>query len=160
MDRSPIENNTRPTLRGTSTCFRGSPGGWKVQTTYPPTLCLMCRHLFALAWADAKGTGDAEEKAVTFRLRAKAFDCIHPPAPSRGRRKAEGIYIHPHSPPQGGREKEGFPQGFVEHLSLLLPVCLVMLRGKPLIMSIGSFPHKAETLIVFTPHSLSRCVRV
>ena len=120
----------------------------------------MHRHLFALAWADARDTGDAEEKAVTFRLRAKAFDCIHPPAPSRGRRKAEGIYIHPHSPPQGGREKEGFPQGFVEHLSLLLPVCLVMLRGKPLIMSIGSFPHKAETLIVFTPHSLSRCVRV
>ena len=36
MDRSPIENNTRPTLRGTSTCFRGSPGGWKVPTTYPP----------------------------------------------------------------------------------------------------------------------------
>ena len=36
MDRSPIENNPRPTLRGTSTCFRGSPGGWKVPTTYPP----------------------------------------------------------------------------------------------------------------------------
>ena len=36
MDRSPIENNSRPTLRGTSTCFRGSPGGWKVPTTYPP----------------------------------------------------------------------------------------------------------------------------
>ena len=36
MERSPIENNPRPTLRGTSTCFRGSPGGWKVPTTYPP----------------------------------------------------------------------------------------------------------------------------
>ena len=36
MDRSPIENNPRPTLRGTSTCFRGSPGGSKVPTTYPP----------------------------------------------------------------------------------------------------------------------------
>ena len=36
MDRSPIENNSRPTLRGTSTCFRGSPGGWKVPTTYLP----------------------------------------------------------------------------------------------------------------------------
>ena len=102
----------------------------------------MNRHLFALAWADARVTGDAEEKAVTFRLRAKALD-----------------YVHPHSPPQGGREKEGFPQGFVEWRSIFLLVCLVMLRGKPLIMSIGSFPHKAETLIIFTPHSLSRCVR-
>ena len=36
MDRSPIENNTRPTLRGTSTCFRGSPGGFNRPTTYPP----------------------------------------------------------------------------------------------------------------------------
>ena len=36
MNRSPIENNPRPTLRGTSTCFRGSPGGSKVPTTYPP----------------------------------------------------------------------------------------------------------------------------
>lgn len=27
MDRSPIENNPRPTLRGTSTCFTGAPGG-------------------------------------------------------------------------------------------------------------------------------------
>ena len=143
MDRSPIENNPRPTLRGTSTCFRGSPGGWKVPTTYPPpTSSALHRHLFALAWAGARVTGDAEEKAVTFRLRAKALDCIHP-----------------HSPPQGGREKEGFPQGFVEWRRIFLLVCLVMLRGKPLIMSIGSFPHKAETLIIFTPHSLSRCVR-
>ena len=78
MDRSPIENNPRPTLRGTSTCFRGSPGGWKVPTTYPPTSSALHRHLFALAWADARVTGDAEEKAVTFRLRAKALDCIHP----------------------------------------------------------------------------------
>ena len=36
MDRSPIENNPRPTLRGTSTCFRGSPGGFNRPTTYPP----------------------------------------------------------------------------------------------------------------------------
>ena len=79
MHRSPIENNPRPTLRGTSTCFRGSPGGWKVPTTYPPpTLCLMHRHLCALAWADARVTGDAGEKAVTFRPEAKALDCIHP----------------------------------------------------------------------------------
>ena len=35
MDRSPIENNSRPTLRGTSTCFRGSPGGFNRPTTYP-----------------------------------------------------------------------------------------------------------------------------
>ena len=72
MDRSPIENNTRPTLRGTSTCFRGSPGGWKAPTTYPPLrLVYPHRHLFALAWADARDTGDAEEKAVTFRQRRK-----------------------------------------------------------------------------------------
>ena len=38
----------------------------------------MRRHLFALAWADAKVTGDAERKSVTFRLRAKALDYIHP----------------------------------------------------------------------------------
>ena len=114
----------------------------------------MRRHLFALAWADAKGTGNAGEKAVTFRLRAKALDCIHP------LKVCLGALVY--RPPQGGArdgEKEGFPQGFVEYLGIFLPVCLVMLRGKPLIMSIGSFPHKAETLIIFTPHSLSRCVR-
>ena len=54
----------------------------------------MNRHLFALAWADARVTGDAEEKAVSFRLEAKAIDCIDPRkglircvrvcAPSRG----------------------------------------------------------------------------
>ena len=155
MERSPIENNPRPTLRGTSTCFRGSPGGSKVPTTYPPpTLCLMHRHLFALPWADARVTGDAERKAVTFRW-SESLDYIHPLKVWLG--------ALAYRPPQGGargRKAEGFPQGFVEWRSLLLLVCLVMLRGKPLIMSIGSFPHKAETLIIFTPHSLSRCVRV
>ena len=69
-----------------------------------------------------------------------------------------------YKPPQGGkqgmrRKAEGFPQRFVEWRRIFLLVCLVMLRGKPLIMSIGSFPHKAETLIIFTPHSLYQCVR-
>ena len=36
----------------------------------------MHRHLFALAWADARVTGDAEEKAVTFRPEAKALDYV------------------------------------------------------------------------------------
>ena len=50
MDRSPIENNSRPTLRGTSTCFRGSPGGSKVPTTYPPLpFIYSCSHLSANA---------------------------------------------------------------------------------------------------------------
>ena len=92
----------------------------------------MRRHLFALAWADARVTGDAEEKAVTFRLRAKAFGCIHP-----------------HSPPQGGREKEGFPQGFVEWRSIFLLVCLVMLRGKPLIICLIGRLRQAEPLILY-----------
>ena len=72
--------------------------------------------------------------------------CVSVQAPSRGQTG-------------NGEKAEGFPQGFVEWLSIFLLVCLVMLRGKPLIMSIGSFLHKAETLIIFTPHSLSRCVR-
>ena len=87
MDRSPIENNSRPTLRGTSTCFRGPPGGSKVPPTYPPpTSFTLHRHLFALAWADARVTGDAEEKAVTFR-RGESFWLYSPPqSPSRGTR--------------------------------------------------------------------------
>ena len=103
-----MKNNPRPTLRGTSTCFRVSPGVERVRerSTLPP-LIILHRHLFALAWANARATGMQGREAVTFR-KAKAFDCVHPPAPSRGRRKAEEICIHPHSPPQGGREKGRF----------------------------------------------------
>lgn len=55
MDRSPIENNTRPTLRGTSTCFRGSPGGSKVPTTYPPYPLFILVHLFATCGKNFNG---------------------------------------------------------------------------------------------------------
>ena len=40
----------------------------------------------------------------------------------------------PPCPLKGEEEKEGFPQGFVEWRSIFLLVCLVMLRGKPLII--------------------------
>ena len=144
MDRSPIENNSRPTLRGTSTCFRGSPGGFNRPTTYPPLRLLLC-------------TGTCPVTSTVFeRLRGKRkglysphqglIRCVSVQAPSRGQAG-------------NGEKAEGFPQGFVEWRRIFLLVCLVMLRGKPLIVSIGSFPHKAETLIIFTPHSFSRCVR-
>ena len=144
MDRSPIENNSRPTLRGTSTCFRGSPGGWKVPTTYPPyPLFILHRYLSSNFNGARRFTGKAEGIVFTPSKFDQVRQRIGPLKGAQGER----------------REVEGFPQGFVEWRSLLLLVCLVMLRGKPLIMSIGSFPHKAETLIIFTPHSLSRCVR-
>ena len=141
MDRSPIENNPRPTLRGTSTCFRGAPGGWKVPTTYPPYPLFNAPALVCSGLGGCQGYRRCRGESGNLSLERKLLIVFTP------------------LPPQGGRGKEGFPQGFVENLGLLLPVCLVILRGKPLIMSIGSFPHKAETLIIFTPHSLSRCVR-
>ena len=47
-------------------------------------------------------------------------------------------------------------QGGIGNLSPEAKALDCMLKGwlrqaKPLIMSIGSFPHKAETLIIFTP---------
>ena len=68
MDRSPIENNTRPTLRGTSTCFRGSPGGWKVPTTYPP-LPFICS-LFPLISERSELVEVREQRAHSSSLRA------------------------------------------------------------------------------------------
>ena len=131
-----MRNNTRPTLRGTSTCFRGSPGGWKVQTTPPPLrLAYPHRHLFALAWADARVTGDAEEKAVTFRLGAKALDCIHKVGSDKRSHwfytngwlaRQAFDYIHPAqfisvrksvSPSRGaGGLEQGFAEGFGQGL--------------------------------------------
>lgn len=68
MDRSPIENNTRPTLRGTSTCFRGYPGGSKVPTTYPPpTLYLF---LFLLISERSELIEVREQRARSSSLRA------------------------------------------------------------------------------------------
>ena len=69
-------------------------------TTYPPpTSFTLHRHLFALAWADARVTGDAERKSVTFRLRAKALDCIHP------LKVCLGALVY--EPPQGGKQGMG-----------------------------------------------------
>ena len=70
----------------------------------------MRRHLFALAWADARVTGDAREKAVTFRLRAKALDCIHP------LKVCLGALVY--EPPQGGargteRKRKVFRKGLL-----------------------------------------------
>ena len=144
MDRSPIENNTRPTLRGTSTCFRGSPGGWKVPTTYPPLRLLLCTGTCSRTSTVLEGLRG--KRKGLYSPHQGLIRCVSVQAPSRGQ---EG----------NGEKAEGFPQGFIEQRRIFLPVCLVVLRGKPLIMSIGSFPHKAETLIIFTPHSLSRCVR-
>ena len=56
----------------------------------------MHRRLFALAWADARVTGDAGEKAVTFRPEAKALDYIHPLQARLG--------ALAYRPPQGGKK--------------------------------------------------------
>ena len=155
MDRSPIENNPRPTLRGTSTCFRGSPGGWKVPTTYPPYPLFNAPALVCSGLGGCEGYRRCREESGNLSPEGESFRLYSPPQ----RFVQVRLCIGPLKGANRGGEKEGFPQGFVEYLGLLLPVCLVMLRGKPLIMSIGSFPHKAETLIIFTPHGLSRCVR-
>ena len=58
MHRSPIENNTRPTLRGTSTCFRGSPGGLEgADNIPPPTLYLFFGTLILFASCGKDFTG-------------------------------------------------------------------------------------------------------
>ena len=90
-----MKNNPRPTLRGTSTCFRGSPGVERVRERSPlPPLIILHRHLFALAWANARATGMQGREAVTFR-KAIAFDCVHPPCPLKGERIAERIVFTP-----------------------------------------------------------------
>ena len=145
MDRSPIENNTRPTLRGTSTCFRGSPRGLEgADNIPPPTLYLFCTGTCPVTSTVLEGLRG--KRKGLYSPHQGLIRCVSVQAPSRGQ---EG----------NGEKAEGFPQRFVEWRRIFLLVCLVMLRGKPLIMSIGSLPHKAEALIIFTPHSLSRCVR-
>ena len=57
-----------------------------------------------------------------------------PCPPQGGRGKRKGFVFTPTVPLKGEGEKEGFPQGFIEWSGLLLLVCLVMLRGKPLII--------------------------
>ena len=59
-----MKNNPRPTLRGTSTYLRGSPGVERVREEDPlPPLIILHRYLFALAWANAKGT-DMQGKGI------------------------------------------------------------------------------------------------
>ena len=130
-----MKNNPRPTLRGTSTYLRGSPGVERVRERSPlPPLIILHRHLFALAWANARDTGMRGKGSGNLSLERKLLIVFTPPAPSRGRRKAEGFVFTPTVPLKGEGEKEGFPQGFVEWRSIFLLVCLVMLRGKPLIV--------------------------
>ena len=84
-------------------------------------------------------------------LERKLLIVFTPHAPSRGRRKRKRFVFTPTVPLKGEEEKEGFPQGFVEWRSIFLLVCLVMLRGKPLIVCLigrlqqaGVLTHTAE----------------
>lgn len=111
-----MKNNPRPTLRGTSTCFRGSPGVERVREEVPlPPFVYLHRHLFALAWAErqnykqGKGIGNLS-------LERKLLIVFTPPAPLKGERKAEGIIFTPakvcsgalaYKPPQGGKQGMG-----------------------------------------------------
>lgn len=109
-----MKNNPRPTLRGTSTYFRGSPGVERVReeaTPYP--LFILRRHLFALAWAERQN--DRQGKGIGNLSQSESLDCVHPPAPpSRGRGKRKRFVFTPTVPLKGEGKKEGFPQGFVE----------------------------------------------
>ena len=74
--------------------------------------------------------------------------CSPPLPPQGGEGKRKGFVFTPTVPLKGEGEKEGFPQGFVEWSGLLLLVCLVMLRGKPLIICLIGRLRQAKPLIV------------
>ena len=150
MDRSPMKNNPRPTLRGTSTYLRGSPGVERVRERSPlPPLIILHRHLFALAWANARATGMQGKGIGNLSLERKLLIVFTPLPPQGGEGKRKGFVFTPTVPLKGEGEKEGFPQGFVEWSGFLLLVCLVMLRGKPLIVCLIGRLRQAEPLIVY-----------
>lgn len=121
-----MKNNPRPTLRGTSTCFRGSPGVERVREEAPlPPLIILHRHLFALAWSERQNY--KQGKGIGNLSQSESLDCVHPPYPLKGERKAEGICIHPikvwlgalaYKPPQGAQGDWG--QGFVKQFGAVV----------------------------------------
>ena len=73
-------------------------------------------------------------------LERKLLIVFTPLPPQGGEGKRKRFVFTPTVPLKGEGKKEGFPQGFVEWRSIFLLVCLVMLRGKPLIIClIGRF---------------------
>ena len=81
-------------------------------------------------------------------LERKLLIVFTPLPPQGGEGKRKGFVFTPTVPLKGEGEKEGFPQGFVEWSGLLLLVCLVMLRGKPLIICLIGRLRQAKPLIV------------
>ena len=104
--------------------------------------------MFALAWANAKATGVQGKGSGNLSLERKLLIVFTPLPPQGGEGKRKGFVFTPTVPLKGEGEKEGFPQGFVEWSGLLLLMCLVMLRGKPLIICLIGRLRQAKPLIV------------
>lgn len=117
------------------------PGVGRCRQRTPLPLCLMRRHLFALAWADAKGTGDAERESVTFRKRK--LQIVYLIGWLRQAKPSIVCLIGNLSP--GGESfrlcfnRQAPTSGAIDFIQT------VGLQSKP--------------LIIFTPHSLYQCVR-
>ena len=114
-----------------------------------PPLIILHRHSFALAWANAKVTGMRGDLIGNLSLERKLLIVFTPLPPQGGEGKRKGFVFTPTVPLKGEGEKEGFPQGFVEWRNIFLLVCLVMLRGKPLIVCLIGRLRQAEPLILY-----------
>lgn len=90
-----MKNNPRPTLRGTSTYFRGSPGVERVREEAPPLpFVYLHRHLFALAWSERQNY--KQGKGIGNLSQSESLDCVHPLSPPQGGEESGRDLYSPH----------------------------------------------------------------